>query len=113
MHGGTTPLRRFAPQSRPNSLRSGAAFRRLVEQPDIKYELIFRIGDVGKFDAFNYPIFSAEDEMSSSHEKFPDRTADFSKAGEEGGKAIENATDSAASLLSSAKASLHICRQRH
>ena len=41
--------------------------------------------------------------MSSSHEKFPDRTADFSKAGEEGGKAIENVTHSAASLLSSAK----------
>lgn len=67
--------------------------------------LFFRIGNIGKFDAFNYPIFSLEDGMSSSHEKFPDRKADFSKAGEEGGKAIENATDAAASLLSSAKAS--------
>ena len=65
----------------------------------------FRIGNIGKFDAFNCQVFSLEDGMSSSHEKFPDRKADFSKAGEEGGKAIENATDAAASLLSSAKAS--------
>ena len=90
--------------------------RRFARNPDILFDRarhldawwnnqisnqFFRIGNIGKFDAFNYPIFSAEDGMSSSHEKFPDRTADFSKAGEEGGKAIENATDAAASLLSS------------
>ena len=65
----------------------------------------FMIGNIGTFDAFICQVFSAEDGMSSSHEKFPDRTADFSKAGEEGGKAIENVTHSAASLLSSAKES--------
>jgi hypothetical protein len=43
--------------------------------------------------------------MSSTQDKFSDRTAGFSNARQEGGKAIENATDSAASLLSSAKAS--------
>jgi ABC-type transporter Mla subunit MlaD len=43
--------------------------------------------------------------MSSNQDKFSDRPASFSNARQEGGKAIEKATDSAASLLSSAKAS--------
>jgi ABC-type transporter Mla subunit MlaD len=42
---------------------------------------------------------------SSTDDKFPDRTVDFSNARQEGGKAIEIATDAAAGMLSSAKAS--------